>query len=212
MNPIWPAPPAPPMPPPSGCAPPSCFDWISKANSCWDQSQQLTDFLTNVIEDIFQQNPGIIPPPPPSAGTGPIIGVTDGSDAAPGEVGEFVTAFTSFNFAAYPTDTAGSVSVLVVQPGDWDLRVFTNFSTAIGGVAVYLSPSPAGISNNMFGSVTVLGTTTPDIEGVYLIGATARGNFTVPTLLAFSYNVLQSQNSVLAAGTGTVTVEGRRLR
>jgi hypothetical protein len=117
-HPIWP--PQPPVcpPPPSGCAPPGCFDWIAKAQACWDQSQDLEAFLTQVITDIFTQNPGIIPPPPPSAGTGPIIGVTDGSDAAPGEVGEWMTSQVTGTIS----QNAGlaTYQTLTLTPGDWD--------------------------------------------------------------------------------------------
>jgi hypothetical protein len=121
-HPIWPPQqPCPPQPcPPSGMVPPSCFDQIAKASACWDQSTALYDFLTKVITDIFTNDPSIIPPPPPSAGTGPIIGVTDGSVAAPGEVGEVLRSTVNGSVTSGGGFSA-TFQALSLTPGDWDV-------------------------------------------------------------------------------------------
>ena len=117
-----PTPPFPPMCPPPPCPPPSCFSHVAKADACWDQSKELYEFLTKVISDIFRCNPGLIPPPPPGTGTGPIIGVTDGSVAAPGEVGEVLCGSA---VGTIPAGTLNSiVAPLTLTPGDWDVQYF----------------------------------------------------------------------------------------
>jgi hypothetical protein len=52
---------------------------------------------------------------------GPQKGVTDGSNAAPGEVGEFLQAVIS-TYVQLPTGTNTLVGSLVLPPGDWDAR------------------------------------------------------------------------------------------
>jgi hypothetical protein len=210
-HPIWP-PPQPPVcpPPPSGCAPPGCFDWIAKAQACWDQSQDLEAFLTQVITDIFTQNPGIIPPPPPSAGTGPIIGVSDGSDAAPGEVGEFVSFPISASYAAAPQTQFIQMGVL--QPGDWDIRGNLYFETFIEGVLAYLSPQPTGVSNDMLACNQINAATgSPDTAGVALTLPTARASFAVPTLFVLKM-LTNYWGAGGNAGTAVGNFEARRVR
>jgi hypothetical protein len=166
--------------------------------------------LTKVITDIFTQNPGIIPPPPPSAGTGPIIGVSDGSDAAPGEVGEFVKFALAGNYnAAAQTQ---QISAGVLQPGDWDIRGTVYFETFIEGVLMYLNPVPAGVSNNMLACNQINAATgSPDTAGVALTFPTARGSFAQPTLLAYSM-LTNYWGSGGTAGGYTGVVEARRVR
>lgn len=208
--------PPPPCPPPQ-CAPapqpPSCFSAVAKAQSCYDQSQALYNLVSQVVSDIFMKNPGIIPSPPPGVGSGPILGVTDGSNAAPGEVGEFIQLTGQLAYAAYPTNTTGVISLGVIPPGDWDFDVSVYYSSFIGGTNFILSPGPAGISNGMAGISAELSFTTPGtFENVLVIGQAARGSFAVPSLMAFGIQVNQGQASGLAAGTATMYLEARRAR
>ena len=211
----WGAHPEHPIWPPQGTCgpqPPSCFSQIAKADACWDQSQALYNLVSKVVMDIFQTNPGIIPSPPPSQGSGPILGVTDGSNAQPGQVGEFVTGTASLAYAANPAITQNVNSLIVLQPGDWDVRAFGQTSSAFGVAQFYLSPVPAGLSNEMnavvFESTAVGGVLSWDT----LVSATARASVKVPTLLAFAMAVNQSIASGLPAGTFTMWVEARRVR
>jgi hypothetical protein len=125
----------PPCPPPGSCAPPQCTDWLAKIESCWDQSQDLEALLTKIITQIFTDDPSIIPPAPPSAGSGPIIGVTDGSDAAPGEVGEYVTLAVNGVLAA----NAGlaTYQALTLTPGDWDLWSYLDVDIPVGSTQFF---------------------------------------------------------------------------
>jgi hypothetical protein len=115
--PTMPCPPPPCPPPAGGYPPPSCDSWVSAMQTCWNSSEAFEDFITQVITDIFQDNPGIIPPATPA---GPIVGVTDGSDAAPGEVGEFITMQINGTVAS-----AGGIQTfpaMTLQPGDWNCQ------------------------------------------------------------------------------------------
>lgn len=210
----WCPPGCPPPCPPQPCppTPPSCFSFIAKADACWDQSQALFDLVTKVVEDIFEKNPGIIPPPPPGAGTGPIIGVTDGSNANPGEVGEFVGQFFSIPFAAYPNVTNTNVS-LVLQPGDWDCTCSAEFNTPIGGTVFRLTPLPVGMFNDMTGGL-MIGTSTisPTPEWPAIVGMPSRGSFSIPTLLPFNVQIFQNLNSALLAGNMQLWFGARRRR
>jgi hypothetical protein len=153
--------------------------------------------------------------PAPSSSTstiGPIIGVVDGSDAAPGEVGEFLTATGSFAYAAGTATgvtSTGTIALLNMPPGDWDFTVSANFSTLITSALFNLSPIPTGMSNEMFGlngNFTVGGE-----ETVIIIGQSARGSFAVTTMLTFNVQVYQAAVA-LPAGTMTMRIEARRRR
>lgn len=180
-------------PPPGWCPPTSGWAW------CWCPPQQCPPVP-----------PSPLPPPPLS---GPIIGVTDGSSAAPGQVGEYISSSTSIAYAAYPAVTTQVVSALVVQPGDWDLWATMSMSTSFGGALFNLSPIPAGISDDLAAINAVTAAMTATAAEFNSLNAQAvRGNFSVPTLLAFNVNINQSFTSGLLAGTATLKVRGRRRR
>ena len=184
---------------------PSCFSSIAKADACWDQSQALYNLVSKVVMDIFQTNPGIIPTPPPGVGSGHILGVTDGSNAAPGQVGEFIQSTTAVNYPAGVL-TQLVISSLVVPPGDWDIYGACFYSVPVGFFGFNLSPEPAGISNDIRGQV---GASVVDLGGV--IASMARGSFSVPTLLAFSVTVDQ-RTAGLLSGVAYLTINARRRR
>lgn len=195
------------------CPPPgSCWPVLG---GCWDLSQEAIDAITKILKSILQNNPGLIPP---STVVGPIVGVTDGSDAGPGEVGEFVTTDGFTNYAAYPAATVGNISLIVMQPGDWDMWISAIFTTDVGGAFFQLpAPLPVGVSNSMVGYTALAASVGSQaggtgVEGVVVIGQYARGSFAVPTLLAFVTRVDQSSNNTLPAGTMQLHFEARRRR
>jgi hypothetical protein len=84
-----------------------------------------------------------------SAPSGPAMGVTDGSDAAPGEVGEVIKGFDEL----MPLTTSGLAHV-TLPPGDWDVyssfTMYLNYSSG-GDIPVvkfnsYLRPIADGSS------------------------------------------------------------------
>ena len=155
-----------------------------------------------------------LPAPATSTSTiGPIIGVVDGSDAAPGEVGEFLTMSGTFSYGAGTAGGigyTGQIALLNVPPGDWDFTVSSSYSNLITASAFFLNPQPTGMSNEMFGlngNLTFPG----EVEEVVIIGQSARGSFAVATLLSFEVQVYQS-STALVAGVMTMRVEARRRR
>lgn len=153
-------------------------------------------------------------PCPPRPIVGPIIGVTDGSDAAPGQVGEAIVGIGSINYAAYPTNTTTSLALMVIQPGDWSLWPSGSASTVIGGAAFFLDPWPVlGLSSRMEMELSQAGSSPGLAETAVFIGQYARASVSVPTLLAFTVEVFMSGDSSLTtAGVFQVRVEGRRMR
>lgn len=150
--------------------------------------------------------------PAPSSSTstiGPIIGVVDGSDAAPGEVGEFLVAIGTFNYNA-GVGNIGSLNMINMPPGDWDIYTSANFSTIIGSALFELSPIPTGMSNALTGEQ---GNFAPAGEEVaVIIGQPGRGSFAEPTMLTFHVEVDQALTPPLPAGMMNLRVEARRRR
>jgi hypothetical protein len=143
------------------------------------------------------------------AGQGAAIkGVVDGSNAAPGFVGEFLNLSSTIPYAGYPTTTSVTVSTLIVPPGDWNLWASAEYSVPIGFLGFNLQALPAGIFGDIRGQV---GATAPTASFSGVQGSATRGNFTVPTLLAFNVNVIQGTTG-LTAGSMILTVCGRRAR
>jgi hypothetical protein len=144
---------------------------------------------------------------------GPIIGVVDGSNAAPGQVGEFMTATGSFAYAAGTTSgvtSTGTIPLINMPPGDWDFTISASFSDLITSALFFLTPLPTGMSNPMFGlngNFTMAG----EAETVIIIGQSARGSFAVTTLLTFEVQVFNNSTSD-PAGTMTLRIEARRRR
>lgn len=144
---------------------------------------------------------------------GPIVGVVDGSDAAPGEVGEFKFATGTFAYAAGTTagvTSTGTINLINMPPGDWDFTISASFSDLITSALFFLTPLPTGMSNPMFGlngNFTMAG----EAETVVIIGQSARGSFAVNTLLSFEVQVFNNATTE-PAGTMTLRIEARRRR
>jgi hypothetical protein len=163
---------------------------------CWQDIAQFQQFLQCMLSQM-----------------GPLAlqGVTDGSVAKAGQVGEVIRGSSSQTYLGNPTATQWvPQSPLVVPPGDWNLWAYMSFSTGIGGCEFLLSPQPAGVSNPMTGQSFVTGTTV--LQSVNIIGQMAVGSFSVPTLLTFGGNINNSTDAGIVGGTGILTVEGRRMR
>jgi hypothetical protein len=143
-------------------------------------------------------------------GVGPAqpMGVTDGSSAAAGRVGEFLTTTAAVPFAASPTITNTVASTLVVPPGDWNLWASAEYTTAIGFLGFSLSAPPTGVSGDIRGQV---GTSGPTVSYSGVMGSMVRGSFTAASLLSFNVHVDQTTAGLLA-GTVSLTVCARRMR
>lgn len=184
----------PPFPaPPGDCG---CGGSFSGAMDCWQQISNFKAFLTQVLSEM---------------GPIPLTGVVDGSNAAPGDVGEYITGVSQVPYAASPAVTVVFVNPLVVPAGDWNLWAHMTCTTLVGGASFDLSPVPTGMSNGLDGLVwTDVNVGGSDNEGL-VVGMMGRGNFTVATSLPFRVGINQSAGG-LTAGTAVLQVEGRRMR
>jgi hypothetical protein len=160
---------------------------------CWQDLAQFQQFLICMLSQ---------------AGPFPMQGVTDGSDAKAGMIGEWITGNSTVAYAAYPAVTDSTVSTLVLSPGDWDIWAYMYLTTAFGASSFTLSLLPTGFSDNLTGIAGALGQAELNI----IIGNQVRANVTVPTLTSFKIHVDQSGNSALLAGNAQLTVNARRRR
>jgi hypothetical protein len=129
--------------------PPSCFSQLAGLAQCWDDVKAMQQVLSKIIADLLADDPtGTIIPAIIAAiqqsGTNvPIIGVTDGSWAQPGQVGELLTGGGSDNF------NPGGISYvapLTLTPGDWNLQ---------GLMAVSSGTGPSDLAGAYFGTSVV---------------------------------------------------------
>jgi hypothetical protein len=169
-----------------------CID-TGDIDQCWRQIKA----LRQIIEDILGELGGPIK-------TGPIQGVTDGSDALPGRVGEWRTVHLDLPFPVGDTNTV--ISPMVLQPGDWDIAAEVNVPFSVEGVYFGLTtPLPTGVSGSL-GANVQLDTGTLVFESITCLRE--RGSFKVPTLLPFFLNV----KGATAAGTVGFGINARRMR
>lgn len=169
-------------------------------------------------------------------------GVTDGSEAQPGTIGEFIQGTTTINYQGFPNGNIfRNVSVLTVPPGDWDLWTYSQMfpppgnDTALPGLALVqyqlegpLPPGLSGYLQQIIGGelkptsalqqlTTLLGGTWPTAAinmQFYLSGAgpTVRGNFCKATPLNFLVFIDCSTAPGMPSGQFALTVSGRRRR
>lgn len=125
-----------------------------------------------------------------NAGAG--VGVTDGSEAAAGQVGEYLTASGS---VALATGSAAVVASLTLSPGDWDVSGNVTFNlAAVDSNQYQYAATIDGVGT------AVLVTITASTDVYQLPAGPVRRNVTMSTVV---------QVVVLANFTaGTVSVDG----
>jgi hypothetical protein len=127
----------------------------------------------------------------------PLLGVTDGSNALPGYVGEFLSWSATLNFQA--TTVSQNVPIGILPPGDWDLGGFAGgWSVPVQASEISLNPQPPGFSSSMVSFML----------GEYMPMTAARASISVATTLLFVSNV----TGVSAAGNGQLNITARRRR
>lgn len=188
-------------PPGTPCPPPECRpcppdpSWMLWGQQLLYWNQQVQQ-LKNLVKEIVEEIGGPIH-------TGPIQGVTDGSDAAPGMVGEWVSLTQTMSYPAGGGTQVYSMGVL--QPGDWDMQAFCNPETDVSTLQFYLNPIPAGVEGgNLPGWFDGGG---GDVQNVLVTSPICRGNFSVPTLLPMTLVL-----SATAATQVELTINARRMR
>lgn len=189
------------------------------ANTCWDNSQAMYDLVKQVVEDLFENDPTLVPPPP---------GVTDGSLAAPGQVGEVWSA-TAAGGWSQGGGTAGSnppgANLVIAQPplpaGDWDLSWRLSFpysaSSAISAAMLQMtSPLPPGALNDM----SLFGVTIPNLTAP--VGAPGLNQasmvlgpstpISTASVMGLVFNLFVWPQGIAQSGTYTAIFWARRRR
>jgi hypothetical protein len=165
---------------------------------CWQDIAQFQQFLLAMLSQ---------------AGPVPLQGVTDGSIAKAGYIGEtmFTTVQGTFPNTANFTQ---NISALVLPPGDWDISVFVQLVAAYtSGTYFYLNPLPAGIANDMRCVTGAVNTSIgADLVDQSMTGPVAQANVTVPTLLAFTMVTNYAGATTQPAGTFYWQTYARRMR
>jgi len=130
------------------------------------------------------------------------MGVTDGSDARPGQVGEFISLLIPGSYAA-GSDLTQVVNVGVLTAGDWTCFSWLYLSGAVTTVGWGLQPqiSGPGISNGLGGYYSGAA------EAAIYVGQTGRIN--IPSQLQLIFNLVTFAPT---AGTFNFQVEARRAR
>lgn len=144
-----------------------------------------------------------------------VQGVTDGSNALPGMVGEWIQTETDFPYQGYPTVNQLTVSLGVLQPGDWDCFVTLAFpnNDPIGTTGFYLNPTPPGFSTGMGGSAGAFSPAGVPFESIpTVLGQPARASLTVPTQIAFLVRIDQEAAPQLLGGIARMWFQARRMR
>lgn len=148
----------------------------------------------------------------PLTPAGGIVGVTDGSSAAPGVIGEVITAKPSA-IVPLTSTVVTQIAVLNLTPGDWDVRATVNVSASaavLSSIATNFGvASGAGVSNPPFnGAVGSIGG--PSFTSAYMILPPVQLSFNVTTPI-----YLNAQGT-FASGTAqanTVSwIQARRMR
>jgi hypothetical protein len=167
---------------------------------CWQDIAQFQQFLQCMLSQM---------------GPVPLQGVTDGSSAKAGYIGEFLTATitTPWSIASGANQTQ-NVSTIVMPPGDWDLSCRLAVTFPFTNTLFNCTPLPAGMTGDLSGAVgaTGMGAISP-IQETYLImpGMTSRLSNTVPTLIPMSI-IIDNATGAAVSGNTLMTVSGRRAR
>lgn len=140
---------------------------------------------------------------PGGVGAHGIPGVTDGSDAAPGMVGEWLLFRQT---VVYPVGNLVNqpVTMGALPAGDWDCQAYGWPESAVQDLQFgLLAPIPDGFSDTM-GVITSAG---GHDELAVLVSYTARALIAQPVVIAFEVNVTSG-----AASNLILTFTARRMR
>lgn len=201
-------------PGPPGCPPPG-NPW-GGLEQCWNDVNALEALLTKIITDMLAKDPNVF------GQLGNIKGVTDGSIAPPGAVGEIVGFSGSASYSANAVASVTLTTMGTLPAGDWDIQAWVTFSTGIDAFQLDNVPTttlglpedqqialiPAGMSwIGVQLAVASTGTTeTTEQVNVGTIVGYYRGAGPVQVILR---TVIDSGN---AAGTAVIGFLARRMR
>ena len=188
----------------TGCCPPGGMDALMK---CYCDIQQASAFIGQVMLDQINNNPAIIAAIiagiEKSGSSVPLIGVTNGAAAQPGQVGE---VYYGYQTAAYATGNASGVMTMpTLAAGDWDVWSFCTVTTAMDQVQWGLQAvNQPGFNGNLQTALAV-----PDGVGVVNLPSNqVEALTTAPSLM----NIQWYTTTAAAAGEIGVVVMARRRR
>jgi|SRR5215472_5404964 len=196
--------PGPMFQPKSWPQPPSCFSQLASLNACYDSIQMMEQILSKVITDLVTNDPAvqqaIVEAIAKSGSNVPLIGVTNGSSAQPGQVGEVLTGTANMSLVA--GNQTLNVAPMTLPPGDWDVQAYAEIAVLCDGASFVTTFTPVvgQLGGWLFTSTTY--------SGIEVVSPVAQVSIAVPTLLTFAVTV----NAVTAAGNGTLNVLARRRR
>lgn len=202
MNMTWPMPSL-----PAGCCPPGGMDALIQ---CYCDIQAATAFISKIVQDLAASDPAfqqaLVDAIAASGSALPLVGVTNGANAQPGQVGEFLDFEVPFN-----VPTAAQVNLPltmgVLPPGDWDVWANAATSVFVTSLEILQTPVPVGFNH---GLGAVIGGT-GGAELVTLPAAAVRALISVPTLIVINVSS-NNDGPGNVAGTGVVAVFARRRR
>ena len=132
-----------------------------------------------------------------------VLGVTDGSDAAAGDVGEYVEGSGSGSTGS--TDTYVNVSSIALTAGDWDIRAFVEFAGTLTQIVSLISTTNASATGTL-----------PFTEMVFQGAFSDSCMSTMPVRVSIASPTTYYLNAQASFATGSLSVDGgitaRRIR
>lgn len=193
---------------PPGCCP-SCGGGMGNLMQCYCDVQAAQAFICQMMINCVQTNPAvtaaIIAAIEASGSSLPLLGVTNGSAAQPGQVGEFINLSTAVSFPV-TASYAQPVTLGVLQPGDWNCWAYLGQSVLTTGSYMTLNPVPAGFSNVLAQELAGPGLA----EATVLVAPACEALISVPTLIAFTLTT--NTGGAGTAGNATLFFSARRCR
>jgi hypothetical protein len=194
---------------------PSCFSELAQLGQCYNQVQWLTNLLTEIVTDIIETDTdvqqAIVDAIVATGSNVPLIGVTNGSNAQPGQVGEYIQWYIATQPFAVGDNVTQSVTLGVLQPGDWQCWCGFAVNGPTGNVWVQLNPTPAGFSTNMWGQAQEDLGTYGGVAGFTVLTMDARASLSVPTAVVYSLGIDNAATGATAT-LGNFTFGARRAR
>jgi len=194
---------------PSTAVPPGCFSELARLNQCYNEVQMMEMILSKVVCDLATNNVAfqqcLVDAIAKSGSNVPLIGVTNGADAQPGQVGQWVTQY--FTGAVTGATNQVVLQSLTLQPGDWDFWCVAQTEGQVNDAQFTLNPTPAGLAGSIYTYLALPGTS----AFLTVVSTTCRMLTAVPVLMPFQLTF----NSV-GAGPGATnysfTFSARRTR
>jgi hypothetical protein len=170
---------------------------LAQLNNCYNQVQMMEAILAKVMTDLVTNNTAvqqaIVEAIAASGSNVPLIGVTNGSNAQPGQVGEYIEVQ---NMVSVPTGYSQTPQSFQLGAGDWlVIMMATPPGADVTNINYGLYPPPAGASTALAGALSLV---TGGPEYAYVVGTPGRCNFTAPTLLPFQFSVTATTATSIA--------------